>query len=184
MPNWEHGEEPVEQFHREAERLAQQRGSEPITDARMVWQFQVDDAGLVWVVPDERFPGFAQALADSVTALSPAGSSPSLSAYWIERTLAWLVAADQAHDAVQLASGNMSALEREGDLVRAVSLYDTFEPEVLPADEVISGLLAWRRVVRAQPLPVRRPRDAAHRGLAGPPELGPTSWIESAPLWS
>lgn len=147
MPNWERGEEPVEHFRQEAERLTQQRGSEPLAGARMVWQFEIDEAGLVWVVPDERFPGFAQALADSVSALSPAGSAPSLSAYWIERTLAWLVADDQTLGVVQLASGNMSALEREGDIVRAVALYDTFEPEVLPAAEVVSGLLAWRRAV-------------------------------------
>ena len=147
MPNWERGHEPVEHFRSEAERLAAERGAESPTDPRMSWDFEVDDAGLVWVVLDPRFPGFAEAVSDSIGSLSPAGSEAKLSTYWIDRTLTWLVANEDSSEAVQLSSGNMSALERQGSIVRAVALYETFEPEELSADEVIGGLLAWRRTV-------------------------------------
>lgn len=113
----------------------------------MTWTFETDAAGLIWVAPDENYPGFSAALADSLGSLSPAGEPPRLSTYWVDRTLTWLDAADGGGPSVEVASGNMSALQRDGQTVRAISLYETFAEEELPLIEVVLGLLRWRRII-------------------------------------
>lgn len=113
----------------------------------MTWNFEVDDAGLVWVVLDANYRGFSSTLADALGSLSPAGERPSLSTYWVDRALTWLVAATDHDQPTDVASGNATVLQREGATVKAIALYDTFETEELPVQEVVYGLLQWRRAI-------------------------------------
>lgn len=113
----------------------------------MTWLFETDEAGLVWVAAHESYPGFSAALADSLGSLSPRGETPSLSTYWIDRALTWLASNEDGDQRVEVSSGNATALEQEGQVVQAVALYETFEPESLPTGEVVLGLLAWRRAI-------------------------------------
>jgi len=54
----------------------------------MAWSITVEPAGLVWVDPGATQPELKEALHDCVESLSPAGTAPALSTYWIDRVLA------------------------------------------------------------------------------------------------
>jgi hypothetical protein len=145
---WQYGREPRERFSLEAARIdAEWRATSTTPPLRMTWEFEVDSAGLVWVVPDDNYRGFSSALADSLGSLSPAGEAPALSTYWVDRAITWLDAGGVDDPPVELASGNATVLQREGAIVKAVALYDTFETEELPVDELLHGLLRWRRAI-------------------------------------
>src|SRR4051794_25725053 len=76
---WQYGKEPRERFSVEAARIeAEWQAVSTVPPLRMQWELEVDAAGLVWVVPDENYPGFASTLADSLGSLSPAGEAPCL----------------------------------------------------------------------------------------------------------
>lgn len=148
MREWDEGHEPRAYYATRAAELEKKCAADASDDAsQMRWSFELDDAGLIWVATDPAFPGFAAVLADAVGPLSPQGEPPALSTYWIDRTVTWIAENIDAADQVELAAGNSTALVQQGGAIEAVALYETFPTEVLSADEVLRGLLAWRRMI-------------------------------------
>jgi hypothetical protein len=82
----------------------------------MPWSFYVEPGGLVWPDPGRERPGLKEALRDCAESLSPVGTAPELSTYWIDRILAGL-----SHEATApvIASGNAWSLVRDRDEVKA-----------------------------------------------------------------
>lgn len=146
--DWKYGNEPREHFRVEAARIEVERGTSLANaPTHMKWEFETDAAGLVWVAPDENYPGFSAALADALGPLGPAGGPPTQSTYWIDRALTWLDAAEDEDPPLDLAAGNSTSLQRDGQTIKAIALYETFEMEELPIVEVMHGLLRWRRAI-------------------------------------
>ena len=124
--------------------------------------FDRDEFGFP-VVQVSGFPGFTSAFEDSVSARRPKGiGGPSVSTYWVDLVL-YRIEANMSDDCgVELASGNVTRLVAHGDRVRAESLYDLFDPEELPTDEVVELLRGYRsEIVRAagsdEPQPFLKP---------------------------
>jgi hypothetical protein len=123
----------------------------------MTWSIDVDPGGLVWLDPGGSNPQLKEALQDCVESLSPAGTTPSLSTYWIDRALAGL--SDQASGEAVIANGNAWSLIRCGDTVTV--RFDYAEEaeedrETVPVDELVVGLSAYRNAVL-------RALEAGHR---------------------
>lgn len=145
---WLRGREPIDEYRRVADEVAESLdASNTLHDAQMRWAFEITALGLVEFEPDPDYPGFAQALADSAGSLSPNGTTPALSTYWVDRCITWASRYDDPTTTAELSSGNTTVLLRRGDSVVAESLYELFEPEMLPAREVIAGLVCWRRAI-------------------------------------
>ena len=114
----------------------------------MAWSITVEPAGLVWVDPGATQPELKEALQDCVESLSPAGTAPALSTYWIDRVLAGL--SGSASTEAILASGNEWSLVRHGDTIAVRFLYaeeGESESETIGVDELREGLNAYRDVV-------------------------------------
>jgi hypothetical protein len=83
--------------------------------AVMSWSIDVEPGGLVRLDPGRERPQLKQALDDCVESLSPAGTAPNLSTYWIDRALAGLSRRVPAESVI--ASGNAWSLVRRGEIV-------------------------------------------------------------------
>jgi hypothetical protein len=88
------------------------------------------------------WPGFNEALRDSVTARAPKGHPEGPSTYWIDRTLTAL--ANGGPPGTLLVSGNATSLVLSVDGVCARSDYELFEDEQIPIEEFVVGMSAWR----------------------------------------
>jgi hypothetical protein len=89
-----------------------------------------------------------EALQDSVASLSPVGTVPSLSTYWIDHALAALSSSAPTESVV--ASGNAWSLVRHGDSVTVRFEYageGDGATETLPVDELVVELTAYRNAV-------------------------------------
>jgi hypothetical protein len=114
----------------------------------MAWSIRVDPAGLVWADLGPSQPELKEALQDCVQSLSPAGMSPALSTYWIDRVRAGLSGLGPT-EAV-LASGNAWSLVRRGDTIAVRFDYaeeGEMEGETIGIDELREGLTAYRDAV-------------------------------------
>ncbi len=114
----------------------------------MKWSVDVEPGGLVWLDPGRMRPQLKEALQDCVESLSPAGTAPNLSTYWIDRVLAGL--SDGAPAESVIASGNAWSLVRHGDMVTVRFDYaseTTEDSETIPVDELVVGLSAYRDAV-------------------------------------
>jgi len=134
----------------------------------MSWSIDLDAGGLAWLDPGEQRPQLKQALQDCVESLSPVGTPPSLSTYWIEHALAGLSRTAPAESVI--ASGNAWSLVRRGDLVIVRFDYaeeDEGESETIPVEELAAGLSAYR--------------DAVLRALQDGHELEERWWAQRNP---
>jgi hypothetical protein len=109
----------------------------------MPWTIWVDDRGLIWANAGDDLPGFNEALADSISALSPIGQPPALSTYWIDKALAGV----ERHSGRPISSGNATSLTRDGEEVVAESEYELFEDERMSVTAFVEGLRLWRTAV-------------------------------------
>ena len=113
----------------------------------MTWSFDAEPGGLVRPDPGDDRPGLREALDDGVESLSPVGTAPALSTYWIDQALAALQAS-AASDSV-ISSGNAWSLVRDGDTV--VVRFDYAEgeepPETISVEELAAGLTDYRHAV-------------------------------------
>jgi hypothetical protein len=115
----------------------------------MDWVFHTERGGLVWPNPGPARPELKEALADCVPSLSPVGTKPRLSPYWIDDALSNLSSGPSDGT---IASGDAWSLIRSGDEVRVHFDYagEGYEDETVPVVELVAGLLAYREaVVRA-----------------------------------
>lgn len=98
----------------------------------------------------DEWPGFNEALVDSVSSLPYRGEGKSgLSTYWIDlltsRLENWV---PDAGDEMAILNGNVTELVRSGPDLIARSLYDLFDDERLPVKDLLPLLREWRaRVV-------------------------------------
>ncbi len=108
------------------------------------WRF-FDRDGLVEVDLGPDWPGFIETLADSLGTRAPRGHPEGLSTFWLDRMLerldAWVT------PGTELGNGNATELIRTESGVRATSLYELFDDEEMPVDELRAGLIAWRSEV-------------------------------------
>jgi len=104
-----------------------------------------------WIIEADlgpKFPGFNQALYDAVSTIPPRGSSDDCpSSYWIDRALESLTRQPQ-DPARPFLEGNTTALYTDGRVVRAHSLYELFEDEVISLPDFADVLQQWREAVR------------------------------------
>jgi hypothetical protein len=114
----------------------------------MTWSFNVEPGGLVWLDPGPERPMLKDALGECVASLSPAGTSPSLSTYWVDRLLARL-SADAPREA-GIWNGNAWDIERRDERV-IVSFQYAEQPETemesISVDELTVGLMAYREAI-------------------------------------
>jgi hypothetical protein len=114
----------------------------------MTWSFDVEPDGLVRPDPGDDRPGLKEALNDGVESLSPVGTAPALSTYWIDRALAALQA--PASPGSVISSGNAWSLVRDGDDVLVRFDYGAEGEEAtatVPVDELAAGLTEYRHAV-------------------------------------
>jgi hypothetical protein len=114
----------------------------------MNWSIDVEPGGLVWLDPGGARPQLKEALQDCVESLSPAGTTPSLSTYWIDHVLAGM--SDEAPAESVIANGNAWSLLRSGDTVTVRFDYgeeNKEDRETIPVDELVAGLNAYRDAV-------------------------------------
>ncbi len=106
-------------------------------------------------------------LEDCAESLSPAGTQPSLSTYWVDQLLAGLSPAGPTEAVV--ADGNAWSLERRGDLVIASSQYaeEGEDVEAVSADELVVALMEYRDTIQ-------RSIESGHR-------LDDRSWAQRNP---
>jgi hypothetical protein len=133
----------------------------------MSWTISIDAQGLVWARVGTSSPGFDEALADSISTLSPRGEPPALSTYWIDRALAGVESGSEK----PFLWGNATRLTRSGDEVIAQSDYGLFADERMPVSEFVEGLKTWREVV------LRAIREGGAISLAA----GVTFWPQRNP---
>ncbi len=114
----------------------------------MTWSIEVEPGGLVRLDPGPERPQLKEALDDCAESLSPVGTAPSLSTYWINRVLASLSPAAPAESVI--ASGNAWSLVRHGDTVAVRFDYadeGEEESETIAVDELVVGLSTYRDAV-------------------------------------
>jgi hypothetical protein len=112
--------------------------------ALRIW---TDERGLIWADLGDGWPGFNLALADAVSALSPRGTDPALSTYWIDTALERMTPEHAKDDEHKVAGGNETELAVAGETVHARSLYDLFDPEQMPLDAFATMLGSYREAV-------------------------------------
>lgn len=133
----------------------------------MTWTISTDQQGLIWAHAGPEYRGFNEAMADSISALSPRGVPPSLSTYWIDHAIARIHSAS----AKALGGGNATSLIRVGDEVIAHSDYELFEDERMSVAEFLNGLELWREAVQS----------AIDRGATISLTPGVTYWAQRNP---
>jgi hypothetical protein len=112
----------------------------------MEWTFTRVSGRGIDVDLGSSWPGFNEALADSVSSMSPRSSwRRGLSTYWIDHVLDGV--ATGRTDGKALSSGNSTELVLEGDDVVARSLYELFGDERMELKEYTELLQAWRAQV-------------------------------------
>jgi hypothetical protein len=114
----------------------------------MTWSIFVEPGGLVWLDPGPERPWLKEALWDCVGSLSPKGTSPSLSTYWIDRALAGL-SPDASSESV-IAGGNAWTLVRQGDTVRVTFDYaedGDEDADTVSVTDLVAGLSSYREAV-------------------------------------
>ncbi|HTF89300.1 MAG TPA: hypothetical protein VK843_12890 [Planctomycetota bacterium] len=93
----------------------------------------------------KEWPGFNQALADSISSTPPRGSKEtSISTYWIDEALRETEHTDTASGSRRFQGGNSTSFRLEGSTVRASSDYELFDDETMPVEQFRSLLVAWR----------------------------------------
>ena len=100
----------------------------------------------------DQWPGFVEALADSVSSVAPRNDSTSgLSTYWIDllifRLRHWHD--DDGREQV-LVEGNTTAIVKVSDEAVARSLYELFDDERMPVQDLLPALEDWRVRVLAR----------------------------------
>ena len=120
-----------------------------------------DHDGLVWLDLGREWPGFNEALADSVSTLSPRGESPALSTYWIDHALSKVA----SRPGTEVSSGNATRLVRTDEGIRARSDYELFEDEEMPVEHFVRLLQVWRSAVveRIEASDPKRPQQAPYQ---------------------
>ncbi len=113
----------------------------------MTWSFYVEPGGLVWPDPGEDRSELKRALDDCAPSLSPNGTEPVLSTYWIDHVLAGLT--PQAPAEARIGGGNAWSLSRRGELVAVTFDHDEDggDYDTISVDEFAAGLVAYRDVV-------------------------------------
>jgi hypothetical protein len=114
----------------------------------MTWSFDVEPDGLVRPDPGSDRPGLKEALHDGVESLSPVGTAPALSTYWIDQAIAGVQ--DPASSGSVVSSGDAWSLVRDGDtvIVRFDYAAEGEEPtETIPVEELAAGLTDYRNAV-------------------------------------
>jgi hypothetical protein len=135
----------------------------------MGWAIDVEPGGLVRVDPGPEHPELRQALNDCASSLSPIGTAPSLSTYWIDRLLGGLVI--HAGGESLLANGDEWSLVRRDDTVIVRWDYGTEgeqERESIPVGELLAG--------------VRIYRDAVERAIEDAHQLDDRWWAQKVPF--
>lgn len=93
------------------------------------------------------WPGFNEALADSVSTMPYRGEArTTLSTYWIDLVVDRIRTWDGTPECT-LVSGNVTELVKAGDLVIARSLYELADDEALPVPIMLTALQQWRNRV-------------------------------------
>jgi hypothetical protein len=103
-------------------------------------------SGLIWIELGADWPGFTRALDDSVSSLSPRGTPPGLSTYWIDVTLDGLKASPTTGEH-RIVGGNETEFVVAGENVQARSLYELFETEEMPRQDFEGILRTYREAV-------------------------------------
>ena len=80
--------------------------------------------------------------------VSPTGTEPCLSTYWIDVALK-VVSGGTEDDERWVVGGNETELVVTGETVQARSLYELFEPEEMPTDEFVMALQQYQEAVLA-----------------------------------
>jgi hypothetical protein len=114
----------------------------------VTWSIDLEPGGLVWLDPGPDRPELKEALQDCVESLSPVGTEPSLSTYWIDHALAAL--SRSAPTELVIASGNAWSLVRDGNAVTARFDYageGEEAMETIPVEDLVAGLTAYRDAV-------------------------------------
>ncbi len=114
----------------------------------MTWSIDVEAGGLVRLDPGGERPQLKEALEDCVGSVSPAGTPPRLSTYWIDLVLAGLSSVVPLESVI--ASANAWSFVRHGDMVTARFDYSEEgeeESETIPVDELVVGLSVYREAV-------------------------------------
>ena len=94
----------------------------------------------------DHWPGFNEALADSVSTMPHRGeATTSLSTYWLDLLIGRLESwSDEPGVEQSVISGNTTELVKVGDFVIARSLYELFDDERLPIVDLLPVLGRWR----------------------------------------
>jgi hypothetical protein len=117
--------------------------------AQVAWSFHIEPGGLVWPDPGPESPELKEALWDCAPSLSPVGTPPKLSTYWIDHVLAGLVPMPPRDP--RIGGGNEWSLVREDDTVTVSWDYaeegEVTENETIAVEERAARLSEYRAVV-------------------------------------
>lgn len=115
-------------------------------------EFIESEARGIDLVLGEGWPGFNEALADSVSTMPFRGQSTTgLSTYWLDLLIERLEDRSDAPGVEQsVINGNATELIKVDDEVVARSLYELFEDERLLVAEMLPVLRLWREQVVAK----------------------------------
>jgi hypothetical protein len=114
----------------------------------VTWSIDIEPGGLVRPDPGPDRPELKEALQDCVESLSPVGTEPSLSTYWIDHALAALSLSAPTESVI--ASGNAWSLVRCGNGVTARFDYAAEAEEAtetIPVEDLVAELTAYRDAV-------------------------------------
>jgi hypothetical protein len=115
----------------------------------VTWSIEIEPGGLVRPDPGPGRPQLKEALQDCVESLSPVGTEPSLSTYWIDQALAALSGSASTESVI--ASGNAWSLVRYGNGVAARFDYaaqgEEAPAETIPVEDLVRELTAYRDAV-------------------------------------
>ena len=120
-----------------------------------------DDGGLIWIDLGDQWPGFTEAMNDGISTLSPRGTPPDLSAYWLDHAASGLAGTVGDH----VTSGNSTRIVLSTDGVIAHSDYELFDDEEMPRKEFADLLRQWHEAAEAARASreTARPHQAAYQ---------------------
>jgi len=118
-------------------------------EAAIAWRVWTDEGGLAWADPGPDHGALGAAVRDCASTLSPRGSTPALSTYWVDLLLDMI----NGDGEVTVGHGNLWVLTRVGDSVEVRMDVDppTSEPvDVVGVMDLVRGLETLRSEVKGQ----------------------------------